>query len=93
MAVEYSIVYEERVASEDIPSIPKTWRQKIKGAIEKKLCHEPEVFGKPLRRSLKNYRKLRVGDYRVIFCIHKKEVRIFCIGHRSRVYGSAEKRK
>ena len=92
MAVTYAITYEERVVSEDIPDLPQTWRTKIKKAIEDKLAREPEVFGKPLRRSLKHYRKMRVGDYRVIFRIHRSEVRIFYIGHRSCAYECAERR-
>lgn len=92
MAVAYTVVYEARVVAEDIPALSHVWKERIKSAIEAKLIREPEVFGKPLRRSLKNYRKLRVGDYRVIFRIHKQEVRVFCIGHRSRVYERAHKR-
>jgi len=45
---------------------------------------EPELYGKPLRRSLKGYRKLRVGDYRVIFRIEKHFIKIFVIQHRSK---------
>lgn len=92
MAVEYSVRYEKRVVSEDIPALSKVFRGRIQKAVEEKLVYEPEVFGKPLRNSLKNYRKLRVGDYRVIFRISKKEVLILCIGHRSRVYADVEKR-
>ncbi len=92
MGVIYKIFYYELVATQDIPAISKEWRGKIKDAIEHKLTTYPEVFGKPLRNSLKDYRKLRVGDYRVIFHIEAKTVKISVIGHRADVYSLASKR-
>ena len=92
MAVEFEISYHSIVIKEDIPRIASTWRGKIQQAIEEKLCSNPEVYGKPLRRSLKGYRKLRVGDYRIVFRIQGKKVLIFAILHRSIVYKEIEKR-
>jgi mRNA-degrading endonuclease RelE of RelBE toxin-antitoxin system len=46
----------------------------------------PLEFGKPLRYSLKGTRRLRVGDYRVIFIIEKDAVLVVKIGHRRDVY-------
>jgi mRNA-degrading endonuclease RelE of RelBE toxin-antitoxin system len=46
-------------------------------------------FGKPLRYSLKGARRLRVGDYRVIYTIEPDEVvLIVTIGDRRDVYES-----
>ena len=92
MGLKFAITYHEDVAREDIPKIANTWRIKIRESVENKLVVEPEVFGKPLRRSLKGYRALRVGDYRVIFRIEKMIVKIFVIQHRSVVYKNIEKR-
>lgn len=89
----FEVVYHQRVVTEDIPKLPQVWREKIKKAIEDKLVTRPEVYGKPLRRSLKGYRKLRVGDYRVIFQIEKDKIKILIIQHRSVVYKSATKRQ
>lgn len=88
----FEIVYNEAVIKEDILKLSPDWREKIKSAIEKKLVERPEVFGKPLRRSLKNYRKLRVHDYRVIFRIESKVVKIVAIMHRSYAYTEVLKR-
>jgi mRNA interferase RelE/StbE len=85
----YEILYSDEVIKEDLPKIGEPWKSKIKKAIELKLMVRPEVYGKPLRRSLKNYRKLRVGDYRVIFRIEEQKVKIFVIQHRSVVYSIA----
>ena len=92
MEVNYRIVYEQHVISEDIEKLSKTTKERVKVAIEEKLTTRPEVFGKPLRESLRGYRRLRVGDYRVVFRIEDKKVKIFAICHRSRVYDMADKR-
>lgn len=82
----YKVEYLSSVVKEDIPALPKTWRAKIRSAILNKLTTHPEVFGKPLRRSLKGFRRLRVGDYRVIYLIEKDVVLVVVIKHRSVVY-------
>jgi mRNA interferase RelE/StbE len=86
MAIEFEIVYHHEVVQEDIPRIGEVWRLKIKSAIEEKLVTHPDVYGKPLRRSLRGYRKLRVGDYRIVFRIDGDDIKIFAIAHRSVVY-------
>ena len=92
MEIKFRLVYEVAVVKEDIPRLSHPAKKLIKRAIEEKLTVKPEVFGKPLRRSLKGYRSLRVGDYRVIFRICMDDdgmrgvVNIFAIMHRSIAY-------
>jgi mRNA interferase RelE/StbE len=86
MPEPFAILYHELVVREDIAKLPKAWRARIKQAIETRLTSQPDLYGKPLRRSLKGYRKLRVGDYRVIFRIEEQGVYIFSIQHRKQVY-------
>lgn len=88
----FALRYHEDVVRRDIPALPKKERGNIQRAITEKLTTQPEVFGKPLRRSLRGYRRLRVGDYRVIYRIEKSSVKIFAIGHRSVVYEEHVKR-
>lgn len=88
----YNVLYSDEVVKEDLPKISEPWKSNIQKAIESKLMTRPEVFGKPLRRSLKNYQKLRVGDYRIVFRIEDQTVKIFIINHRSVVYSVASKR-
>ncbi len=88
----FEIQYHKNVVDDDIPKLSAAVKQSIRNAIEEKLTTFPEQFGKPLRRSLKGYRKLRVGDYRVIFRIEKNVVKIFVIMHRSIVYTKGERR-
>jgi len=82
----YVIKYHPLVVRRDITAFDQAWRVRIKAAIEQKLIPAPDLFGIPLRRSLKGHRKLRVGDYRIVFRLEKKTVVILAILHRSNVY-------
>ena len=92
MALDFEIVYHTIVVNDDIPRLAPAWRDRVRDSIEEKLRTNPDFFGKPLRRSLKGYRKLRVGDYRVVFRIQGKKIVILAILHRSVVYKEVEKR-
>jgi mRNA interferase RelE/StbE len=92
MGVTFVIRYHPKVKSEDIPLLSTVWKYRIKKAIEEKLTVTPENFGKPLRQSLRGYRKLRVGDYRIVFRIEGTTVVILAILHRSVVYKDAARR-
>lgn len=90
--MRFALVYHQLVVDEDIPKLSSAWKSKIRQAIEARLTAQPDFYGKPLRKSLKGYRKLRVGDYRVIFRIDGSTVKIFMIAHRSVVYNKVTKR-
>lgn len=92
MEAVYKITYVSEAAREDIPRLDRSWWKEIYDAIEKKLTTRPEVHGKPLRQSLRGYRALRVGDYRVVFRIQQQSVKIFAILHRAVVYVEMQKR-
>lgn len=92
MGVAFTVVYHDAVVKEDIPKLSTAASRRIQSAIETKLMTQPEVFGVPLRRSLKGYRELRVADYRVIFRIVDRTVYVLTIQHRSVVYTTADKR-
>ena len=85
--MNYKIEYLEGVIREDLPSISVPDRKRIKKAIEERLATNPIEYGKPLQYSLKGCRRLRVGDYRVIYQIEDgKTVLVVKIGHRKEVY-------
>lgn len=92
MHSRFVIRYHYAVEGHDIPRLSREWRVRIRRAIESKLTVHPDIFGKPLRRSLAGCRKLRVGDYRVIFTLSAFEVMVWAIGHRRDVYALLEKR-
>lgn len=92
MEARYAVKYHPDVVSVDIPKLDRAVRERVKSNIERKLLTAPEVFGLPLRKSLKGHRKLRVGDYRVVFRIDRKVVYILVIEHGSVVYKKMAKR-
>jgi len=85
----WQILYTESAKSE-IENLDGPIRKIIKRAIEEKLMVEPLKFGLPLRRSLFGFFKLRVGSYRIIYKIEKKEVIVLVVsvGHRKQIYKS-----
>ena len=88
----FGLRYHPDVRSIDLPLINAKLKDRIKIAIETRLATAPHQYGEPLRKTLKGYWKLRVGDYRVVFKIVGNEVRIFGIIHRKKVYEMIEKR-
>ncbi len=84
--MRYTIEYSTLQNPKELRKISTADLRSIKEAIEEKLTSAPEVFGKPLRFSLKGHRSLRVGDYRIIYRIDRFVVRIILIAHRSKVY-------
>ena len=89
----FSIIYHPDVKKQDIPKLNADVRDRIKKAIETRLMTAPQEYGEPLRKTLKSYWKLRVGDYRVVFKVDGNEILILGICHRKEVYPSVEKRK
>jgi len=84
--LSFRLKYHPAVAQEDLPSIPRNLKRRIADAIETRLTETPQQFGAPLRKTLKGYWKLRVGDYRVVFKVVTAEVTILAIRHRKQVY-------
>ncbi len=85
--MSWKVTYKESV-QKDLKKISKDIQYIIRRAIEEKLMTDPLKFGLPLRRNLKGYMKLRVGDYRIVYSISKKTVTVHVIkiGHRKDVY-------
>ena len=88
----FELRYHPNVKAIDIPRLNVTLRKRIKNAIETRLMTAPHQYGEPLRKTLKGYWKLRVGDYRVVFKISGNEVRIYGIINRKDVYEKIFKR-
>ena len=82
----FTLRYHPAVGEADVPEIPRNLRRRIAGAIESRLTLQPHQYGAPLRKTLKGYWKLRVGDYRVVYKIDEDDVLILAIRHRKTVY-------
>ncbi|HEY4516826.1 MAG TPA: type II toxin-antitoxin system RelE/ParE family toxin [Candidatus Paceibacterota bacterium] len=92
MEIGYSLTHHPLVIKKDIPNLDQFWRREIRDTVRAKLLTQPDLFGKPLRRSLKGCRTLRVGNYRVVFQIKKENVHIVAIIDRSTDYRGVEAR-
>ncbi|MDA9163613.1 type II toxin-antitoxin system RelE/ParE family toxin [Rickettsiaceae bacterium] len=82
----YNILYQDEVIKKHIPKLSIAVKSIIKSNIESKLVSDPISFGKPLRYSLKGHRRLRVGDYRIVYRIDAEDVIIIAIKHRKDIY-------
>lgn len=82
----YELLYAKDVVRRDIPRLSSDVKIHIQQTVQSKLSSFPNQFGVPLRKDLKGYWKLRIGDYRVIYKISGKIVEIFRIGHRKEIY-------
>jgi len=81
-----NIRYHPKVKREDIPRLSSNTAVRIKNAIRNRLMVNPIKYGFYLRGTLSGYKKLRVGDWRIIYRIVNKEIRILAIGNRKDVY-------
>jgi len=90
--VSFVLRYHPDVKVIDIPLLDAKLKARVKNAIETRLTTAPHLYGEPLRKTLRGYWKLRVGDYRVIYKIVNEEVWVLGIIHRKKVYEAIEKR-
>jgi mRNA interferase RelE/StbE len=88
----FELRYHPDVKDVDLPKLNEKIKKRIKNAIESRLTAAPHQYGEPLKRTLKGYWKLRIGDYRVVFKVVQNEVWIFGIIHRKNVYERIQKR-
>ena len=91
----WEIIYHKDV-DDDLKSVGPAAAKRIIQAIDKKLTIAPEKFGAPLSHNLKHFRKLRIGDYRVVYHVYNKRVLVFilAVGPRrdKQIYQAASKR-
>jgi mRNA interferase RelE/StbE len=90
--VPFILLYHPKVLEEDLPKLPRNIHSRVARAIETRLVEAPEQHGAALRKTLKGYWKLRVGDYRVVYKITGAEVWILGIIHRKRIYDDVLRR-
>jgi len=89
--LSYNLFYHPDVRK-DLSKIDERLKRRIGTALEKRTLTAPEKYGEPLRRSLKGFWKMRVGDYRVVYKVSGRDLLILAIVHRKKAYEVAEKR-
>jgi mRNA interferase RelE/StbE len=88
----YTVSYHPDVKAIDLPKIDRKNRERIRKAIEERLLARPEAYGQKLQRTLKDYWKLRVGPYRIVFKMTGNHITVLGIIHRKDVYQDIERR-
>ncbi|MEK7233270.1 MAG: type II toxin-antitoxin system RelE/ParE family toxin [Elusimicrobiota bacterium] len=82
----FELRYHPDVPDEDISALNRDVRARIRKAIESRLTRAPQDYGKPLMGNLSGYWSLRVGDYRIVYRLADRQVRIIQIVHRRDAY-------
>ena len=94
--MSWSLLYHPGV-EDDLKSVGPSAARRIMRAIDSKLTEAPLEFGAPLSGNLANFRKLRIGDYRVVYQVREREIMVFvlAVGPRrdKEIYQAALKRK
>lgn len=83
-------MFEVRISSraeKQIKQIKKIYQTAILSALEE--LREDPLLGKPLTRELTGSFSIKIGVYRIIYKINKKDkiITILTAGHRATVYG------
>jgi len=87
----FKILY-SNIALKDLEKISSSVQKNILNTIESKLSTNPLLFSKPLKYGLKNFKSLRIENYRVIFFIEKEKIMILLIGHRKEIYDRVKRK-
>ena len=74
----WTVIYHHEV-DEDLQSVGVSTASRIVRAIDAKLTRSPLDFGSPLSGNLANFRKLRVGDCRVVYQVLKTKVVVYVL--------------
>mgnify|MGYP001603520701 CR=1 FL=1 len=85
MAGPFAVLYHAGT-HDDLDLLPRNLIARITRAADERLSQAPDRYGERLRKALKGFWKLRVGDHRVIYEISGREVRVFAIMNRRDVY-------
>ena len=80
----YNIRFKNSVAK-DLQSIEQEYAKQILNKIDTSLSTNPKKYP-ILKGRFLGLRKMRVGNYRVIYTIINEEVLVLRIGHRREVY-------
>lgn len=92
----WKVIYHPEVEV-DLEMLGYAEARRILKVIDERIIHgEPDKIGKPLSRDLAGCRRIRVGNTRIVYKIHKKEIEVYIIAVGIRreelIYQMAKKR-
>jgi len=68
-----------RDVEDDLKSITASAARRILRAIDTKSTKAPLQFGSPLSGNLSTFRKLRIGDYRLVYQVTNAEITVYVL--------------
>jgi mRNA interferase RelE/StbE len=82
----YKVEINRRVRKKDLPTVPIKIRRKLVLRIEK-LAQDP-FPDDSIQLKGRNERRIRQGDYRILYLVHEDIVTVYVIkvGHRKEIY-------
>lgn len=93
--MNWTVIYHQDI-EDDLESVGPSAARRIMRAIDTKMIKAPSQFGAPLSGNLSGFRKLRIGDYRVVYQVvdAKVTVLVLAVGPRrdKEIYKAATKR-
>ncbi len=93
--MNWTVTY-HRDFEDDLKSVGQAGARRIMRALDTKLTADPLKFGAPLLGNLVDFRKLRIGDYRVVYQVVEITVTVYvlAVGPRrdKEIYRAATKR-
>jgi mRNA interferase RelE/StbE len=87
----FDLAYHPEVEA-DLRRLPRNLQRRVLAAIANRLAAAPEKYGRPLSGPLSRYRKLRVGDVRVVFDLLGSQVVVYAALDRKVVYQEVARR-
>ena len=75
----WNVLIHPLVLSEDLKRLDPPLQRQIVRALRKRLSIDPKAYGKPLSGEFAGLRKLRVGEYRVIYRIVEQRVEVLVL--------------
>ncbi len=92
----WKVIYHQKVET-DLEILGYVEVRRILKVIDERIVNgDPDKVGKPLSGDLAGYRRMRVGNTRIIYKINQKEIEVFVIAVGNRkdelVYKVAKKR-
>ena len=76
--MNWAVMYHPGVEN-DLKRVGPSAARRILRAIDTKLTRAPMQFGAPLSGSLSEFRKLRIGDYRVVYQVTETSVTVYVL--------------
>jgi len=76
--MSWAVIYHPDV-EDDLKRVGSAAARRILRAIDSKLTQEPLQFGVPLSGNLSAFRKLRIGDYLVVYQVIESTVMVFVL--------------